>query len=101
MHENNVSPLVIECKGVLSTGVDRMLAGNRVGVGLTRNTFGSLLLLKFPTTGVQKNCPHGSEPPVAGTGHPGLYPGWRVLPTRPATSHKPNKSTVLGLRIKT
>ncbi len=30
--------LGIECKGVLSTGVDRMLVGNRVGVGLTRST---------------------------------------------------------------
>ncbi len=39
--------------------------------------------------GSKKNCPHGSEPPVAGTGHPGLYTGWRILPTRPATSHKP------------
>ncbi len=30
--------LGIECKGVLSTGVDRMLVGNRVSVGLTRST---------------------------------------------------------------
>ncbi len=29
--------LGIECKGVLSTGVDRMLVGNRVGVGLTHS----------------------------------------------------------------
>ncbi len=33
--------LGIECKGVLSTGVDRMLVGNRVGVGLTRSTISS------------------------------------------------------------
>ncbi len=33
--------LSIECKGVLSTGVDRMLVGNRVGVGLTRSTISS------------------------------------------------------------
>ncbi len=33
--------LGIECKGVLSTGVDRMLVGNRVGVGLTRGTISS------------------------------------------------------------
>ncbi len=39
-----------------------------------------LLLFKFPITGVKKNRPHGSEPPVAGTGHPGLYSGWRILP---------------------
>ncbi len=30
--------LGIECKSVLSTGVDRMLVGNRVGVGLSRST---------------------------------------------------------------
>ncbi len=33
--------LGIECKGVLPTGVDRMLAGNRVGVGLTRSPISS------------------------------------------------------------
>ncbi len=33
--------LGIECKGVLSTGVDRMLVGNRVGVDLTRSTINS------------------------------------------------------------
>ncbi len=33
--------LGIECKDVLSTGVDRMLVGNRVGVGLTRSTISS------------------------------------------------------------
>ncbi len=33
--------LGIESKGGLSTGVDRMLVGNRVGVGLTRSTFSS------------------------------------------------------------
>ncbi len=33
--------LGIECKGVLSTGVDKMLVGNRVGVGLTRSTISS------------------------------------------------------------
>ncbi len=31
----------IECKSVLSTGVHRMLVGNRVGVGLTRSTINS------------------------------------------------------------
>ncbi len=34
--------LGIEGKGVLSTGVDRMLVGNRVGVGLTRSTISSI-----------------------------------------------------------
>ncbi len=33
--------LGIEYKGVLSTGVDRMLVGNRVGVGLTQSTINS------------------------------------------------------------
>ncbi len=33
--------LGIECKGVLSTGVDRMLVGNRVGAGRTRSTISS------------------------------------------------------------
>ncbi len=32
--------LGIECKGVLSTGVEGMLVGNRVGVGLTQSTIG-------------------------------------------------------------
>ncbi len=41
--------LGIECKGVLSTGVDRMLFGNRVGV-----TLAHLFLFKLPTTGVKK-----------------------------------------------
>ncbi len=38
---NGHHTLGIECKGVLSTGVDRMLVGNRVGVGLTRSTISS------------------------------------------------------------
>ncbi len=33
--------LSIECKGVLSIGVDRMLVGNRFGVGLARSTISS------------------------------------------------------------
>ncbi len=40
--------------------------------------------------------PHGS---VTGTGHPGLNPEWRILSTRPASSHKPNKSAVSDMRI--
>ncbi len=90
MHKNNVSTLGIECKGVLSTGVDRIMVGNRVGVCLAWSTISSFAPIQFPTTGVKKTSPRGSEPPVAETGHPGLYPGWRVLPTRPVTSHKPN-----------
>ncbi len=33
--------LGIECKGMLSTRVDRMPVGNRVGDGLTRSTISS------------------------------------------------------------
>ncbi len=65
-----------------------MLVGNRVGVGLIRST-------------AVKKTPHGSEPPAAGTGHPGFYPGWRILPTRPATSLQPSKSAASGMRITT
>ncbi len=93
--------LGIERKGVLSTGVDRMLVGNRVGVGLTRSTINSFAPIHISHHGSEKNCPHGSEPPVAGTGHPGFYPGWRILPTRPATSLQPSKSALSGMRIKT
>ncbi len=39
--------LDIECKGVLSTVVDRMLARNRVGVGLTWSTISPLLPVSF------------------------------------------------------
>ncbi len=93
--------LGIECKGVLSTGVDRMLVGNRVGVGLTRSTINSFAPIQISHHESEKNCPHGNEPPVAGTGHPGFYPRWRILPTRPATSLKPSKSAVSGMRITT
>ncbi len=93
--------LGIECKGVLSTGVDRILVGNRVGVGLSRSTINSFAPIQISHHGSEKNCPHGSEPPVAGTGHPGFYPGWQILPTRPATFLKPSKSSVSGMRITT
>ncbi len=46
--------LGIECKGVLPTGVDRMLVGNRVGVGLTRSTIRHLLPSLFPVKGASK-----------------------------------------------
>ncbi len=60
--------LDIECEGVLSTGVDRTLVGNRVGVDLTQSTIRPLLPSLFP---------------VALTGqHPWLHPGWKILPTR-------------------
>ncbi len=39
LHQHHT--LGIECKGVLSNGVDRMLVGNRVGVGLTRSIINS------------------------------------------------------------
>ncbi len=61
-----------------STGVDRMSVGERVGVDLPGILLVSLLLFYLPITGVKK-CPYGSEPPVAETGHPGLYPS--LMPT--------------------
>ncbi len=69
--------LGIECKSVLSTGVDRMLVGNRVGVGLSRSTISSF----------------APEPPVTETG--------QIVPIRPATSHKPSKFAVAGMKITT
>ncbi len=88
--------------GVLSTGVDRMLVENRVGVDQTRSSIIFFAPIKISHHGSEKkNSRHGSEPPVAGTGHPGFYPEWRILPTRPATSLQPSKSAVFGVRIKT
>ncbi len=49
----------------------------------------------------QKNRHHGSEPPVAQAGYPGLYQGWRILQTRPATFRKPNKFVASDMRIPT
>ncbi len=47
--------LGIECKGVLSTGVDRMLARNRVGVDLTRSTISSFdPFFNFPPRDLKK-----------------------------------------------
>ncbi len=66
--------LDIERKGVLSIGEDKMFVGNRGGVGLTRSAISSFAPIQIFHHG-SKNCPRGSEPPVAGTGHPGLYPG--------------------------
>ncbi len=65
--------------------LDRMLVGNQIGEGLTRSTVSSFAPFEISHPG---NCPHGSESPVVGTGHPGLYPGWRMLPTMPVSSHK-------------
>ncbi len=93
--------LGIECKGVLSTGVDRMLARNRIGVVLTRSAISFFAPIYISHHRCEKNCPHGSEPPVVRTGHPELYPGFPILPTRPATSYKPNKSAISGIRITT
>ncbi len=50
---------------------------------------------------VRGSEPHGNEHPVAVSGYPGLYPGLRILPTRPATSHKPRKSAVAGMKTTT
>ncbi len=81
--------LGIECKGVLSTGVDRLLAGKRVGVGLTRSTIRSFAPIQI--------FHHGFEKALLmwwGLGR------W-ILPTRPASSYKPNKSAVSGMMITT
>ncbi len=74
------------CMGVLSTGVYRMLVGKRVDLSLTRST-NRLLSMHVMR-------PHGSESPVAGTGHSGLLSGWRVKP-----NHKPNTCAASGVRI--
>ncbi len=42
---------------------------------------------------------HDSESPVVGTRHLGLYPGWLILPIRPAAAHVPNKTTASGKGI--
>ncbi len=44
-------------------------------------------------------CSYAS--PTAGPRHPWLYPGWRILLTRPATSYKPGQPAVSGMRITT
>ncbi len=36
--KRQLHPRGLECKSVLSTGVDSMFVGNRIGVGLTRST---------------------------------------------------------------
>ncbi len=46
--------LGIDCKGVMSTGVDRMLVGNRVGVGLTRSTINSFAPIQISHHGSEK-----------------------------------------------
>ncbi len=46
--------LGIECKDVLTTGEDRMLVGNRVGVGLTRSTISSFALVYISHHGSEK-----------------------------------------------
>ncbi len=56
--------LGIECKNLLSTRVDRMLVGNRVGIGLTRRPLTPLTLFNFSITGVKTDvlmvvCPLG------------------------------------------
>ncbi len=46
--------LGIQCKDVLSIGVDRMLVGNRVGLGLTWSNIRPLLPFVFPVRGARK-----------------------------------------------
>ncbi len=76
-----------------------MLVGVRVGVGLTRSTISSVAPIYICHHVIEKNCPNGSEPPMVGTGYHRLYPKWRILPARPATSHRPNKSSASDLMI--
>ncbi len=49
-----IHALVIECRGVLSTGVFKMLVGNRVGLGLTERTISSSTLTKISHHGREK-----------------------------------------------
>ncbi len=63
-----------------------MMFGHRVGAGYQTSTIGLFV-------------PRGNEPPLAGTGRPGLYPGWQILLTRSGIFHKPNKSAVSGMRV--
>ncbi len=59
-----------------------------------------LLLFKFCYRET-KNCPHGYEPLVVGTGYLWRFPGLRFPPARLVNSHKPNKSTISGKMINT
>ncbi len=90
--------LGIECKGVLSNGVERMLVGNRVDVGLTGSTTNPMPPSLFPVKGANRYRPHGSEPPVAWIGqHPWFRPGWKILPT----AQTPTVPAVSGVRVTT
>ncbi len=40
-----LNTLGVECEGVLSTGVVRMLVENRIGIGLTRSTIRSFAII--------------------------------------------------------
>ncbi len=53
----------IECRGVLSTGVSRMLAWNPAYKDLSRNTMNSSPPFVFPVKGGRKLHPDGSELP--------------------------------------
>ncbi len=76
--------LDMECKGVFSIGIKRLLVGNRVGVGLTRSTIRPFLPSLFPVKGASKLRQLGSsEPRVARSGKlPWLQPRWQILPTK-------------------
>ncbi len=64
--------LGIECKGVLSTGVDRMLVGNWVGLGLTRSTINSFAPVNISQHGNRKNVLMVVSPLWRGLGILGL-----------------------------
>ncbi len=74
--------LDIECKGVLSIGVWRLLVGNRVGVGLTRSTIRHLLPFLFPVKGARHWRSHGGKFLVTWIGqHPRICSTWASVPT--------------------
>ncbi len=61
----------------------------------------STTLINHKPRGTHRSChnhhrPHGNDPHVTGTGHPGLYLGWRV---RPATTHKPSIFSLSSMRV--
>ncbi len=66
-----------------------MLVGTETGVGLTRSTITSFAPFEISH--------HGSKKTVLMV----VSSLWQILLTRPATSHKPSKSAVSGMRIAT
>ncbi len=78
---------------MLSTGVDRMLVGNRVGVGLTRSTICSVTPIYISR--------HGSEKNVLIVANPcgGDWGSWALSRRADPNPHKLSKSAVSGMRI--